>query len=1067
MMEGLRIHKSDSMKEILNQQSEKNSKEYQPSSASMDRLKVTDEYIKNLENEMQDLKEKLSRQEKVIDILQGQLTANGIPILSGTISSILSGEISETPSTTSKESNEEDIPQRSVRRQMTPQKSLANKTSSSSLASNRSLQIPKSPTGHLSPTSPTDRTREYKSNRSSVYSDIDDGLSYKKSLAQTGDLTKSINIDNTNETIETNHNDTINEDPESKQIEEADRTFGPSDESSINTVLENTKVKPATNGALDKKLFTNDSLSTKKEISTTNLLTNNEMKNSGVVTQHKNTSTSSFNSNYKSRIKLPPSLQPPQKPSKDLSIDTSISSSSGQKLLNSSDRNDTIGRQISNDQISIQSLITTPSIMDGPPSQSTPKLGSDTGSFRKLPSTPEMGGFNGKFAQRANDQHTGESQTNIYQPLPDHESTLLRTPVTNEFLAHDSESLSRLSTQTPNSSFQVLHTPKTEEDDSTLFIKPDEFQTISLTVVSTINASNASSSRKDDPACTISVNDRESKKEMWRIRKTYSQLVAFDNEIRPIVEYFGLPPIPDKSLFLSTSPNKVDVRRNNLQNYFNTIFLMPHIPHIILYRICKYLSLDFINPLDDFRSGARKEGYLIRRYKGLGSSWKIRWCQVDGPFLEIYEIPGGVCIEQIKLRGSQVGKQTNDSVAEERGYRHAFLIMEPQKKISSSSSKYFFCAESDEERDEWVEALVEFNEVGDTSMTSYGSNDNDNSFSTDLEGRHKEIQEDEITKQYSSQTPNSQTDFVGGYQYQHSSSSIDLPNNNNSEKVSQKELKEAKRLKKRSIFPFRNKLNSLIFDTNATDTDLSQAIGSQPQQEQQETNIQLYLDLMNLDDDLTKAIFGRELSVAYELSNHKLFDRSIPSICYRCLDFLLKAGALYEEGIFRLSGSASSIRQLKDQFNTNFDIDLFDSPLQPDMHTVSGLLKMYLRELPTPILGGPQYNDLKHIADTRGESSSRSELALIFRDYLSNSANIDDIHYNMCYVIFKFLNQIIANKGTNRMNLRNVCIVFVPTLNISVEVLTTLLVDFDCVFEGGSPIANDKREVLDLYIPNF
>ncbi|CUM54284.1 unnamed protein product [Debaryomyces fabryi] len=1065
-MEGLRIHKSDSMKEILKHQSEKNSKDHQPFSASMDRLKVTDEYIKKLENEKKELQEKLSRQEKVIGILQGQLTANGIPILSGTISSILSGEISEAPSTASKESNEEDIPQRSVKRQLTPQRGLANKTSSSSLTSNRSLHIPKSPTGHLSPTSPTDKARDYESNRSSVYSDIDDGLSYKKSLAQLED-TKSRNKDNANETNETNHNDTINENPNSKQIEEADRTFGPGDESSINTVLENTKVKPATDGALDNKLSINDSLSTKKEISTTNLLTNNEMKDIGLVTQHKNTSTSSFNSNYKSRIKLPPSLQPPQKPGKDLSIDTSIASSAGQKLLNSSDRNDTIGRQISNDQISIQSLITTPSIMDAPPSQSTPKLGSDTGSFRKLPLTPEMGGFSGRFAQRSNDQLTGESQTNFQQPLPDHESTLLRTPITNEFLAHDSESLSRLSTQTPNSSFQVLHTPKAEEDDSALFIKPDEFQTISLTVVSTINTSNTSSSKKDDPACTISVNDRESKKEMWRIRKTYSQLVAFDNEIRPIVDYFGLPPIPDKSLFLSTSPNKVDARKNTLQNYFNTIFLMPHIPHIILYRICKYLSLDFINPLDDFRSGARKEGYLIRRYKGLGSSWKIRWCQVDGPFLEIYEIPGGVCLEQIKLRGSQIGKQTNDSVAEERGYRHAFLIMEPQKKISSSS-KYFFCAESDEERDDWVEALVEFNEIGDTSMTSYGSNDNDNSFSTDLDGRAKENQEDEIVKQYSSQTSNSQTDFVGGYQYQHSTSSIDLPNNNNSEKATQKELKEAKRLKKRSIFPFRNKLNSLIFDTNAPESDLSQTvIGSQPQQEQQESNIQLYLDLMNLDDDLTKAIFGRELSVAYELSNHKLFDRSIPSICYRCLDFLLKAGAIYEEGIFRLSGSASSIRQLKDQFNTNFDIDLYESPLQPDMHTVSGLLKTYLRELPTPILGGQQYNDLKHITDTRGEASSRSELALIFRDYLSDSTNIDDIHYNVCYVIFKFLNQIIANKGTNRMNLRNVCIVFVPTLNISVEVLTTLLVDFDCIFEGGSPIANEKREVLDLYIPNF
>ena len=37
---------------------------------------------------------------------------------------------------------------------------------------------------------------------------------------------------------------------------------------------------------------------------------------------------------------------------------------------------------------------------------------------------------------------------------------------------------------------------------------------------------------------------------MWKIRKTFSQLVIFDSEIRPIVEYFGLPPLPDKQLLL-------------------------------------------------------------------------------------------------------------------------------------------------------------------------------------------------------------------------------------------------------------------------------------------------------------------------------------------------------------------------------------------------------------------------------------------------------------------------------------------------------------------------------------
>ena len=69
---------------------------------------------------------------------------------------------------------------------------------------------------------------------------------------------------------------------------------------------------------------------------------------------------------------------------------------------------------------------------------------------------------------------------------------------------------------------------------------------------------------------------------------------------------------------------------------------MPHIPRMVLYYICRFLSLDFVNPLDDFKSGARKEGFLVRRYKGLGATWKIRWCQVDGPYMEIYENPGGL-----------------------------------------------------------------------------------------------------------------------------------------------------------------------------------------------------------------------------------------------------------------------------------------------------------------------------------------------------------------------------------------------------------------------------------------
>lgn len=727
----------------------------------------------------------------------------------------------------------------------------------------------------------------------------------------------------------------------------------------------------------------------------------------------------------------------------------------------------------STDTGSIHLSILAGSKVDTPVSQVTPQLShSDSSSFRKGPVTPDAFGPSSRnypYPSRLHDLHNQPSQEEVQNYIsspqapfnssqrhlgqPEYDSTILLTPVTNNFASTDL--FSRLAAQTPGSSFQVFQ-PKPEEEDVTLFVKPEDFHTIALLVVSTISVG----MRKDDPNFTISVSDRASGKEMWRIRKSYSQLVAFDAEIRPVVEYFGLSPIPEKATFSSTTPSKIEGRRSSLQNYFNTVFLMPHIPQMVLYRICRYLSLDFVNPLDDYRSGARKEGFLVRRYKGLGTTWKVRWCQVDGPYLEIYETPGGTVLEQIRLKGLQIGRQSNDSVAEEKGYRHAFLLLESTKQSKLTlTPKHFFCAETDDERDEWISALVEFSEPGnpDTSMASEGLHDNvDTTYILDTpSSRYDAADELENLKPYHamSLTPGLMVDQVSTNTFS-----------------SQEEAKEPKKAKKRSIFPFRYAKNAPSESLEAPVTPLVASFEphdvSSPRSGRGE--MQQYLDQMHLGSaTMTKAVFGRELEEAYALSNHDFSGKSIPSICYRCINFLARTGAIYEEGIFRLSGSAASIRQLKEQFNTLFDLDLFESPLKPDMHTVAGLLKLYLRELPSPIMGLQNYHNLQNIVASRGPHSSKADLAMVFRDYLNNTGHVSAIQYDMCFVMFKFLRQIIANSSSNRMNLRNVCIVFVPTLNISLEILSLLLVDFACVFEGGKPVPDEQREVLDLQIPNF
>ncbi|KAK6464196.1 hypothetical protein DFJ63DRAFT_283813 [Scheffersomyces coipomensis] len=759
-----------------------------------------------------------------------------------------------------------------------------------------------------------------------------------------------------------------------------------------------------------------------------------------------------LSSSYKSKIKLPPTLQ----------NQTSL----GLKSPAAFELNTVLATQSG----------TSPNPSNykfSPVSQSTTQFngGSEVSSLKRAPTTPDVisaGKFNMKLNDIPNPALDVDSRSFISSPvqgsfthsqkspgqLSSHRmdnNDVLRTPLTTEF-----DSQSKFSAQTPGSSFNVLGTPK-HEDDAKLVIKPEEFGVINLIVASTISV--PTQKKTDDPNVTISINDKESGQEMWRIRKTYSQLVAFDNEIRPVVQYFGLPTLPDKSVFLATAPSKIDQRRVALQGYFKSIFHMPHIPQSIIYRICKYISLDIISPLDDYKSGARKEGYLVRRYKGLGSSWKIRWCQVDGPALEIYEFPGGPLVEQVKLKGAQIGTQSQDSVAEDKGYRHGFLIIEQQKssKLSSSLPKYFFCCEDDTERDAWVAALVEFSDVNGINDTANISTESEDFVDT-------------LGSRYPDELEVSSRKYTNGSYSSNSKYSNDQASYTTSTSLEDKEIKDAKKHKMRSIFQFGKKNSSQLSTENILDevdtSSIAAPIPSNTNMTHSTSAFAQYLNEMQLENGLAKSIFGRELEDAYNVSNHIYLSKSVPSIIYRCLDYLTRTGAIYEEGIFRLSGSATAIRQLKDQFNHQYDVDLSDSELHPDINTVAGLFKTYLRELPTPILGLKNYNHLHNVI-LQNQTLPPTSLANVFRDYFNDLSNVDEIHYDISYVIFKFLTQIIAQNQNNRMNLRNVCIVFSPTLNISVEVLRVFLEDFECIFENGSPLANEKREVLDIHIPNF
>jgi len=100
-------------------------------------------------------------------------------------------------------------------------------------------------------------------------------------------------------------------------------------------------------------------------------------------------------------------------------------------------------------------------------------------------------------------------------------------------------------------------------------------------------------------------------------------------------------------------------------------------------------------------------------------------------------------------------------------------------------------------------------------------------------------------------------------------------------------------------------------------------------------------------------LFGSELSAraTYEHSD-------IPSIVLRCIQEVQVRG-MDAEGIYRKSGGAGAIQQIKDGFSNESDGAQFDmSDPDLDIHAVTSALKQYFRKLPSPLITYPVYDRL-------------------------------------------------------------------------------------------------------------
>ncbi len=155
------------------------------------------------------------------------------------------------------------------------------------------------------------------------------------------------------------------------------------------------------------------------------------------------------------------------------------------------------------------------------------------------------------------------------------------------------------------------------------------------------------------------------------------------------------------------------------------------------------------------------------------------------------------------------------------------------------------------------------------------------------------------------------------------------------------------------------------------------------------------------------------------------------------------------EGIYRVSGRQSRLEALRESYDKGKPID-FEAKME-DPFTCADLLLLFLRSLPEPLLPQPMAGELEAAGDNLPLVKS-----LLFKLPAPNRILLS--------LVARHAAQVAALEASNKMGLKNVIIVFVPSLYCSPRVLSVLVSHASELFARlcsgcGVPLAGESDVV--------